>query len=1044
MQHLAEDETGEVETVETVADVADETAGTVTVETGAAALSLEEDAAALPADAEVKAEFEVDGFSNFVITWNVNQNLWRSANFHITVNYVDEYGDPLEGAQSDTIVLNDDNELVFAEYNQVTNSDGKTYRYVEARYATTDGRTVTKIRAEKEMGPAGIQVTDRKLVITFSDGTTEEIDSHYSYETVNTFDETIYLQFYLVFEDISEDAGQTAGKELNDGGFEIVDTVITDGNFTVQKTGSPDFSFEGYTFRWYRADATIEQGEVHPTDGWSTEITPQRGSSSYSNITNNGRSMNVAVDADIAGVNNSHRLWYQVEVVNPDGVTVARLFKRVPYYVELQNGSFETPYRQTVGGQDVYLGTNNEGVIWSTTDKENRIEIIKPGSGTVDGYGVSAAADGGQIAELNATSQGTLYQDILTVPGATLNWQLSHRARTAASFDGWLWDDQRYYSGYDTMYVVIMSSELADQLNNEATEEETYQDKINDIVSAAGFEPEEYYKPNIDHEISDVYTFGDDSAYPGVSVWRISDKSYAEEQTTQWDDYQSQYTVPDDQFMTRFLFVAGPTAYDSQGNWSTSSRAYSVGNFLDNIQFTSDPLDPVAGVAAVQINKTITGLSELPEEGYTVSFDIENTTEGIDQTVQISNWDYSETNKNWTGSVTAYINLGTGDIAGGTTVTVTESAPDVSGYELTPTAGSTEDATAIDVALVDGSTATANFTNAYTRRTADLTITKDVDDTLAAHIASQQFNFTVTGPASLAEANIKDGNGTTVDFEAAVGGGSATATVTVTGEGSVTITDLPMNETYTVAEVTTNIPDIDIAPDTAGKDYYWTGVSYSDGNGGTSGTVTLNGNTTITATNTYAPYKSLIVTKSIDGEMASSTEPFGFTITKTAQSGATASLAVEDVVGNENVTNITGVATSNTITFDMKANGQVTIYNLKDSDIIAIQEEAVESQGYRVTVSAPIDNTTNSVMQGFEVDSASRKATVTVETVALADGSTNLGTVNFLNYRAPVAPTGLESNHTTPYVLMITAAGMAGLALIGGIVTRRIRRRRQE
>ena len=64
MQHLAEDETGEVETVETVADVADETAGTVTVETGAAALSLEEDAAALPADAEVKAEFEVDGFSN--------------------------------------------------------------------------------------------------------------------------------------------------------------------------------------------------------------------------------------------------------------------------------------------------------------------------------------------------------------------------------------------------------------------------------------------------------------------------------------------------------------------------------------------------------------------------------------------------------------------------------------------------------------------------------------------------------------------------------------------------------------------------------------------------------------------------------------------------------------------------------------------------------------------------------------------------------------------------------------------------------------------
>ena len=248
------------------------------------------------------------------------------------------------------------------------------------------------------------------------------------------------------------------------------------------------------------------------------------------------------------------------------------------------------------------------------------------------------------------------------------------------------------------MYVVIMSSELADQLNNEATEEETYQDKINDIVSAAGFEPEEYYKPNIDHEISDVYTFGDDSAYPGVSVWRISDKSYAEEQTTQWDDYQSQYTVPDDQFMTRFLLwlALQHTTVKVTGQLVAAHILLVTSWTISSSLPTRSTR--VAGVAAVQINKTITGLSELPEEGYTVSFDIENTTEGIDQTVQISNWDYSETNKNWTGSVTAYINLGTGDIAGGTTVTVTESAPDVSGYELTPTAGSTEDATAIDVA----------------------------------------------------------------------------------------------------------------------------------------------------------------------------------------------------------------------------------------------------------------------------------------------------------------------------------------------------------
>ena len=53
-------------------------------------------------------------------------------------------------------------------------------------------------------------------------------------------------------------------------------------------------------------------------------------------------------------------------------------------------------------------------------------------------------------------------------------------------------------------------------------------------------------------------------------------------------------------------------------------------------------------------------------------------------------------------------------------------------------------------------------------------------------------------------------------------------------------------------------------------------------------------------------------------------------------------------------------------------------------------------------------------------------------------------TVEFANNRNPVAPTGLESNHTAPYTLMITAAGIAGLALIGSMMARRVRRRREE
>ena len=53
-------------------------------------------------------------------------------------------------------------------------------------------------------------------------------------------------------------------------------------------------------------------------------------------------------------------------------------------------------------------------------------------------------------------------------------------------------------------------------------------------------------------------------------------------------------------------------------------------------------------------------------------------------------------------------------------------------------------------------------------------------------------------------------------------------------------------------------------------------------------------------------------------------------------------------------------------------------------------------------------------------------------------------TIAYTNHLDPVPPTGLESNHTKPYALMITAAGIAGLALIGSIVARRVRRRREE
>ena len=103
----------------------------------------------------------------------------------------------------------------------------------------------------------------------------------------------------------------------------------------------------------------------------------------------------------------------------------------------LQNGGFEVPV----------IGAGNEQQLdaslvppWKTTDGENLIEIW----GT--GFNGVPAAVGGQFVEVNATTPGTLYQDVVTTPGVTMTWSLQHRGR----------------DGADTMKVLIGDAATAD------------------------------------------------------------------------------------------------------------------------------------------------------------------------------------------------------------------------------------------------------------------------------------------------------------------------------------------------------------------------------------------------------------------------------------------------------------------------------------------------------------------------------------------------------------------------------------------------------
>jgi uncharacterized repeat protein (TIGR01451 family) len=86
--------------------------------------------------------------------------------------------------------------------------------------------------------------------------------------------------------------------------------------------------------------------------------------------------------------------------------------------VSLVNGGFEDPQ---FGNQTTNIV--NQSVIpgWSTTAADGAIEIWH--------VTTPAAATGTQHAELNANLVSTLFQDVTTVPGQTLKWQLQHRGR---------------------------------------------------------------------------------------------------------------------------------------------------------------------------------------------------------------------------------------------------------------------------------------------------------------------------------------------------------------------------------------------------------------------------------------------------------------------------------------------------------------------------------------------------------------------------------------------------------------------------------------
>ncbi|MGN0962480.1 MAG: prealbumin-like fold domain-containing protein, partial [Clostridia bacterium] len=291
------------------------------------------------------------------------------------------------------------------------------------------------------------------------------------------------------------------------------------------------------------------------------------------------------------------------------------------------------------------------------------------------------AASGVQYVELNANMDGALYQDVLTVPGSTMYWSLAHRGRGTTSMrDG---SDL----AQDTMYVVVMSTVLAEQYDI------TTQSAVNDVIQ-------------------------NPSQYPGAQVVSITDDNW------QWYYHDGQYEVPDSQYLTRYFFVAGETAFDRYS--PGSGLAHTIGNHLDDIYFSMELPPPADGKVNLQINKTVVGLNadaarELMDQ---LVFKIGGTE--VSGT-ELKNFTLSGANR-FTATYQVQLDIGSGSSVTKTVEEVLSSA-EYDGYERTATTVSVNGGTAsnnnsVSVRIQNQGTGTVTFVNEYEPQTVSMEIQK--------------------------------------------------------------------------------------------------------------------------------------------------------------------------------------------------------------------------------------------------------------------------------------------------------------------------------
>lgn len=743
----------------------------IAVETVASAANTESDKKITVEEEKVKVEFAVDSFSYFIITYN--NGAQDTPAQKVKVHLVDEDGNdiPAEAKIEIDAAAVGTNAVTFESLAKTLSG----YRYQRTCLTSKNGTEIKRIRGKATTTGSG---NNKKTTYKLQYSTYDSGDNDYYWKDF-TDGQDIYMVYKLTTD------------------LYLKDCLATEGLIKMEwKNGKPA---DVVSYKWYRS-----------TDGstWE-EVTRQKVTGTSYNLAEDGSWINAALD-------DGAQKYYKVVAYKADGTEKdSAVSDQIHYYNELMNGSFESPDMNGKGNYQYAVGTS--GLYWKTTGADNKVEIVDTTNSEVSEWGFAGeAADGNQYAELNAGKAGALYQDILTVPGSTMNWNVAHRGR----------------DGEDTMYLIIMPTSEAVEANGNSLGTKELIDKAKEMN--------------------------------GTKVVYMEDMTDGK---TAWGTYSGSYVVPDGQYATRFFFVAGKTA----------SGKETVGNFVDNVAFTTKNLPPSPDTASLTVEKTVSGLSEDAMKDYSVTITgTENKTEKENLTHTFSAENFTLQNDGTYKATYTYTYSFAANSRDSKTIVLKEKPTAVSAqdYELTSSTSQTYTVTTTTVDSTTTTTETADkdgyktgeiaqavtlkgntarkvsFTNVYKRKDKTLTVSNTVTGNMGD--TNKAFNYTLTLKDS-------EGNPYTDDL---------TVTTTTTGGTEKTLTaDANGNYTFTLKHgeqlkftlpygCTYSVTEADYS-----TDGYKTTVKATDGAGTAASNVTLNqtarqasgtltANTTVAYTNT--------------------------------------------------------------------------------------------------------------------------------------------------------------------------------------------------